>query len=125
MVTSKCAVNNRVNEEKFVIISINKEAVEEFEGQDLVNCGGVVPFSAEVTVHDRLESRARQIRSGKRQAVEENLANVGGERVTVPNTKVVELVPAQKKPFEVELCERVIDGGCPLWHAVVVGVFRL
>src|SRR2546428_11631311 len=98
--------------------------MQEFEGQDLVDLGGVVPVSLEVSLNHSLEPARFEIRPGKSAWVQKHFTNVPGEGVPVPDPEMVELVPPEEQALEAEAGEQMIDPGYPLGHTGVVGVFR-
>ena len=71
--------------------------MQEFQGQDRVDFGGVVPVSPEVPPHHGLEPVRFKVRPGKRSWVQEHFLNVPGEGVPVPESEMVELVPPEEK----------------------------
>ena len=78
-----------------------------------------------MALHYSFDLRPIQVRSGKSARVEQHFPNVLGEGIPVPDPKMIELVPAEEKPFEMERRKQMIDPSHPLRHAVVVGIFRL
>src|SRR5438876_7599409 len=99
--------------------------MQEFQGQHLVDLGGVVPVSLEVSCNHGLKSARFEIRPGKSASVQKHLTNIRREDVPVPDPEMVELVPSEEKAFEAEEREEMIGSGYPLGHPGVIGVFRL
>src|SRR5688572_1990935 len=105
--------------------SVQEEAMNELQRQDLVDLSRVVPVSLEVPVYDPFERVAIDIRPGESAGIQQHLADVAGQRVAVPQPEMVELVPPEKEAFDVQARKRAVDPGQPLRHAVVVGIVRL
>ena len=99
--------------------------MHEFQSQDLVNRGGVVPVSFEMAAHNFFDPAPLQVRPGKGSLVQKHLLHVPREGIPVPDPKVAELMHAEKKPLEMEWREQMIGPSQPVWHAVIVGIFRL
>src|SRR6266850_3177758 len=79
---------------------IDEEALDEFEGQYLVDFGGVVTVSFEVSLNYCLKPVRFEIWPRKTAWVQEHVANIAGEDVPVPDPKMVELVPSEKNMLE-------------------------
>ena len=75
--------------------------MQKFQGKELVNVGGVIPVSFEVPLDCCLDAFAVEVGTRKRPTVEQHVPNIPGECISVPNSEVVELVPAKKKLFGV------------------------
>src|SRR5207245_2171024 len=88
---------------------VQKKSVQEFQGQHLVDLVGVVPVSLEVASHHGLELVSVEIRSGKSARVQEHFPNVAGERIPVPDPKMIELVPPEEEAFEAEGGKEMVD----------------
>jgi hypothetical protein len=73
--------------------------MQQFQGKELVNVGGVIPVSFEVPQDRSFDAFAVEVGTRKRPRVEQHVPNVSGECISVPNSEVVELVPSKKKPF--------------------------
>ncbi len=68
--------------------------MQEFQREHFVDLEGVVPVALEVSPHHGLKSVPFEVRPRKRPRVEQHLSNVLGEGIAIPNSKMVELVPA-------------------------------
>ena len=66
-----------------------------------MNVGGVIPVSFEVPQDSSFDAFAVEVGTRKRPRVEQHVPNIPGECISVPNSEVVELVPAKKKSFRV------------------------
>ncbi len=99
--------------------------MDEFQRQYLMDFGGVVPVSFDVTSHHRFEGIPLEVRPGKSSWVEQHFANVLGKEIPVPDPEMGKFVSAEKQSLQVERREDMVDAGCPLGHTVVVYVFRL
>src|SRR5262249_27600003 len=88
---------------------VNQEAVQEFQGQGLMNCRGGSPGSSCVALHHGFYRFPLEVGPGKGPSVKQHLPNVFREHIAVPDTEVAELVGAEKEPFEVEWREEMID----------------
>jgi len=73
--------------------------MQQFQGKELVNVGGVISVPFEVSQDRSFEAFAVEVGAGKSARVEQHVPNIPGERISIPNSEVVELVPAKKKPF--------------------------
>src|ERR1700730_14158817 len=104
---------------------IKKETMYEFQAQQLMDLGGVVPISFEVPCHHCLYHFLLHVRPRQRCLVEQHLPDVPRQCVAVPRAIMGELVPAEKEPLEAESREKVIDSCHPLGHAVVICIFCL
>ena len=99
--------------------------MQEFQGQHLVDLGGVVPVSLEVSRNYGLEPPRFEIRPRQSASVQKHLTNIWSEGVPVPDPEVVELMPSEEQALEAEDGEEMIGSGYPLGHPGVIGVFRL
>jgi len=99
--------------------------VNEFQREDLMDFRGVVPISFKVAAHDALDSIPFEVWTGKCSWIEQHFLKVFGEDIPVPDPEMVELMPTKEKSLKMQWREEVIDPSHPLWHPVVVGVFRL
>ena len=86
---------------------------------------GVVSVSLDVAPNDALDSIPFEVWTGKCPRIEQHFLNVLREGIPVPDAEMVELVPTKEKSLKMQWREEVIDPSHPLWHPVVVGVFRL
>jgi hypothetical protein len=106
-------------------LGVNKEPVDEFESQQLMDGGCIIEASAKMPLHDMLNGFSLEIRTGKGSRVEKDLSNVLRELVAIPHAVMRELVSAKEKALEVEGLKHVINPSYPLGHPVVIGVLCL
>src|SRR5580698_3242726 len=99
--------------------------MQEFQGQQLMDLGGIVFPLIQVASHHVFYTFPLKIRPGEGSRVEQHLPNVFGKRVPVPDPEMVELVPAKKQAFEMEWRHDMVRAGDPLRHSIVVGIFSL
>src|SRR5262245_19161450 len=104
---------------------IDKQLVQQLQGQHSVNATRVVSIAAEMAADHRLESGRFEIRPSTRARVQQHVSNVRGEGISVPCSKMHCLVPAEKELLETERGQKPVDPGQPLWHTVIVGVLGL
>ncbi len=83
--------------------------MEELQCKERVNLRGIVAISFDVVAHQRLDLMLLDIRTRQGARIQKNFLNVFGESLAIPNSKMVELVPAQEKTFEVKPSESMID----------------
>src|SRR5271157_7681 len=102
-----------------------KQTVRKLQGEHLVNLSGVVAVALQVAAHYGFQPLAVQVWPGKSARVKEHFLNVSGEPVPVPNPEMVILVTAEEKTLQMKRGERMVNLCHPLWHAVVISIFRL
>src|SRR5690349_16564267 len=99
--------------------------MQKFQNEELVNSGGMVLVALQVTANGLLYCLAIEIRPRQSLGIQEHIPNISGEGVPIPNSEVVELVPAEKQPLQVQPRKQMINLGDALRHSVVIRVFRL
>ena len=99
--------------------------MQKFQGQHLVDLGGVIAAAPEMSRHDGFKTAPFEIRPRKSARIQKHFPNISGESVPIPDPEMVELLPSEEQAFETERREEMIDPGHPLGHPGVVGVFRL
>ena len=104
---------------------VQEEAVNDFQGQQFVDLGRVVPISFEMALYHGLDPFSFDIRPGKTARVEQHFPNVSSEGIPVPDPEMEDLVPSEEETFEAQRRENMVHAGHPLGHSHVVGVFRL
>lgn len=88
-------------------------------------CGSVVADAFDVVAYNIFHRGPLKVWAVKGPRIEQHLLNVGRQSIAIPDPKMIKLVPAEKESFGVEGRKRPVDGGSPLGHTVVVGVFSL
>ncbi len=88
-------------------------------------CESVVALSFEMAAHNVFQCSPLVVGASQGARVKQHLLNVGGKLVAVPDPEMIELVSTEKEPFRVKGGKHVVNSGRPLWHTVVVSVFRL
>lgn len=104
---------------------VEEEAVNQFQGQHLVEFGGVVSIPLDMPPYHSLKAFAFDIGPGKGARVEQHFLNIPGEGIPVPNAEMEGLVSSQEDVFEVEGRKGMVKPGQPLWHAHVIRVLSL
>src|SRR5437867_12327828 len=99
--------------------------MQKFQGQHLVDLGGVIAAAPEMSRHDGFKTAPFEIRPRKSARIQKHFPNISGESVAILDPEMVELLPSEEQAFETERREEMIDAGHPLGHPGVVGVVRL
>ena len=89
-------------EESTLRWTVQKQAVNEFKSEQLMNQSRGVPFPSQV-IRERPSDR-RLVQVGPRQTAltQQCLLEILAESVSIPDAKLGELVPAQEQPVELE-----------------------
>jgi hypothetical protein len=103
---------------------IQEEAVNQFQGEHLVEFGGVVSIPFEMTSYYSHQPFSFDIGPGKSARVEQRFLKISGEGIPVPDAEMEWLVCAQKELFGAKGRDRVVEPRQPLWHAHVIGILR-
>ena len=88
--------------------AFKKEPVNEFQCQKFVQLSRVVSVPFEMAVDHHLEPFSFDIGPGERPLVEQDLLDISGQNIPVPNTKMECLVPPQEETFEPERREGMV-----------------
>src|SRR5436305_4035148 len=106
-----------------MLTSLQQFSVDEFKCQDLVYLEGEVAPAASMRFENSFHTPGTQVRPASRLRRKQHVLHPWAKLVAVPNSKVMELVSADKEPFEVKCRERMIDPGNPLRHTIVIRIF--
>src|SRR4029077_5754798 len=104
------------------LIQFNQFSLDKFQSQNLVNLKGIVSLPIAMSFQDLFQRIGTKVRSTARFRVQKHLPQPPREFIPVPDTEVMELVPAEKQSFEVKWRKGVVKSGYPLRHAIVIGV---
>jgi hypothetical protein len=76
--------------------------VQEFQRQHIVDCGRVVPVSLHMAVHDGFKVFPFNVRSRKSTRIQEHLTNIAGLEISIPDSIMIELVPAEEEALKMK-----------------------
>ena len=99
--------------------------MKQLQGQKFMNLKSVVTYAACVVGDYLLDNVSVDEPALQTPCVEQDVFDVLGQRVSIPNPKVGVFVSAQENTFEAQRRKCMVNPGEPLWHAVVVRVFSL
>src|SRR5579864_3264407 len=74
--------------------AVYKQAVQELEGEHLMDLGGVIPVSSDVPSYHGLDFLSGDIRSGKAPRIKEHVFEIGSQEIAIPHAKVECLMAA-------------------------------
>src|SRR2546426_316392 len=89
-----------------------------------MNFTRVVAISLDMSGYNLFHRTALKVGSVASSRIQEHFPQVTGELIAVPDPKMVEFVPAQKKLLQMQRSQNMIDLCQPLRHPVIIGVFR-
>ena len=104
---------------------IDEKTVQEFQRQHVVDLIGIVPISPQMALHYGFEFVPLDVRTGKSARIQEHLAYVTGQGVSIPDSVMIKLVSPEEEPFEMEGGQEIVYLRQPLGHSVIVRVFGL
>ena len=75
--------------------------MNKFQGQQLMDLGGVVPVTLEVTPNHLLQPFSFNIWPAKTARVEQHFPNISRECISVPDPEMEDLVSSEEETFKV------------------------
>lgn len=107
-----------------ILLGIDEKAVEEFQGQNLVDLSGVVSITLKVAQYNGLEPFSLNIWPAKTARIQQHFSHVASERFPIPDPKMEDLVPPKEETFKSERGKDMVYAGHPLGHPHVIGILR-
>src|SRR5437870_1803628 len=84
-----------------------------------MNLRGVISPAREVIFHQRLQRTPLEVGAASAPRVEQNLAHEAAQTIAIPDSKMIELVPPEYQPLEMEGSQRALQPGDGMRHAQV------
>jgi hypothetical protein len=104
---------------------VNKETMQDLQCQEGMDLAGVISLSSEMSLHDSFHRPSLDVRPGKGPLIQEQVPNVTGETLSIPDSIMVKLMPPEKQSLQMNGGQSMVYAGQPLGHSIIVGVFRL
>lgn len=90
-----------------------------------MDLGGVVAITVKMPAHYGLDPFAFDIGPRETAWIEQDLPNVRGKGISIPDSEMEDLVPPEEETFEAERRKSWARAGGPLGHSHIEGVLRL
>ena len=110
---------------KYPVLWIDKQSVDQFDGYHFMDLRCIIAGPFHVTGYHFVEKIPIQIRPVDRSSVQQDLAHIIRQLISVPDSEMVKFMSAQEQSFDMKRPKKAIQFGNPLRHPVVVCVLRL